>query len=486
MRRWPLVALAAVLVCALVAGAVVLVRVAAPSGSVRPVAASGQPSAPPDGPPSPGADGAGDEYFPKLGNGGYDVRHYALRVRYDPSTDVLTGRATIDAAATQSMSQFNLDFSGLKITALRAGGADATWRLDGGRELVVTPAVPLRAGQEFTIEAEYEGKPDGDGFHHTTDGALVAGEPASGADWYPTNEHPTDKATYDFEITVPDGLTAIANGVSRGVDAADPGWRTWRWAATTPMASYLSTIAIGKFRIFEGTYDGRPVYSAVDERLPAGGVADQAMQRTADVTGFLATRFGPYPFEALGGIVTSERLSFALETQTRPIYAPAFFNRTLSDATSIVAHEIAHQWFGDSVSLNRWRDIWLNEGFATYAQWLWEEHDGGRSAQAAFDDTYGAPATAEIWTPPPGDPGEKNLFADSVYVRGGLTVHALRMTIGDDAFFRLLPEWTSAHKSGTGTTADFIALAEKLSGKELDAFFQAWLFSSAKPPYPGR
>jgi aminopeptidase N len=475
---------------------VALLHVAAAVGAVTVIAtdpdrtrarALPQPSATSGGAPRPGAPGVGDEYFPGLGNGGYDVRHYTLRLRYDPATDRLTGSATVDATATHALTQFNLDFTALQIAALRVNGAAATWTHNGDRELVVTPGAPLPAGRDFRIEVEYAGIPGGEAFRHTDDGMVVAGEPDSAAEWFPANEHPIDKATYDFEITAPDGLTAIANGVPRGSGAAaEAGWRTWRWAVTSPMASYLATMAIGRFRVFEGTYEGRPVYSAVAERLPAGGVADRAMQRTAEVAGFLATRFGPYPFEALGGVVTGERLSFALETQTRPVYAPAFFNGSLVEATSIVAHELAHQWFGDSVSVAQWRDIWLNEGFATYAQWLWEEHAGGRTAQAAFDDTYRSPDNAGFWRPRPGDPGPGGLFADSVYTRGALTVHALRITVGDDAFFTLLPRWTATRGGGTATTADLIALTEEISGQDLDAFFNSWLYSDPKPEYPRR
>jgi aminopeptidase N len=482
MRRWIAGALSLVLVGAVAVVGFLTFRFLGPTGVARGLSSPVEPAAD----PQPGAAGAGDEYFPSMGNGGYDVGRYTLRLRYDPGTDVLSGQATIDATATQSLSRFNLDFAAFEISSLTVAGAAATFARDGSRELVVTPSAPVAKGATFRVEVAYSGKPGGE-FRHTSTGALALGEPSSAADWYPANEHPSDKATYDFEITVPEQLTVIANGVPGGVaPGPEAGWHTARWTATSPMAAYLSTLAIGNFRVFEETYEGRPVYSAVDARLPAGGIADQALRRTSEVTGYLATRFGPYPFEALGGVITAEKLGYALETQTRPVYEASFFNRSLSEATSVVAHELAHQWFGDSVSVERWKDIWLNEGFATYAQWLWEEHDGGPSAQDAFDDTYRAPASADVWSPAPGDPSAGGLFSDSVYARGALTVHALRMTIGDDAFFRLLPEWTSSQRNGNGTTAEFVALAERISGKQLDDFFQTWLYTDTKPPYPGR
>jgi aminopeptidase N len=455
--------------------------VPAPTGSSAP---SGPPAA--DGPPRPGAPGVGDVYFPEDGNGGYDVGHYVLRVRYDPSVDRLAGRAELAVTATHALSRFNLDFGTLDIATLRVDGRDATWKREGEHELVVTPPAPLPAGRAFRVEMEYGGVPQGEGFRHTTDGALVLGEPDSAITWFPANDHPQDKATYDFEITVPDGLTAIATGVPGGSQVAD-GWRTWRWSVKSPMAPYLSMLAVGRYRVFEGTHEGLPVFSAVHERLPARGVAEQAIQRTPEVTAFLATQFGAYPFEALGGVVSGEAgLSFALETQTRPVYSPTFFTGTVAAATSIVAHEIAHQWFGDSVSLTQWRDIWLNEGFATYAQWLWEEHADGRPVQQSFDEVYAAPENSRAWTPPPGDPGKQGLFAASVYVRGAMTVHAVRLTVGDEVFFRLLKEWTRLHRHGNATLTQFIELSELLSGRQLDELFQAWLFTAAKPPRPTR
>jgi len=460
-------------------------------GVVRPLgpgSAAGQVSAPAagpsDGPARAGTPGLGDGYFPGYGNGGYDVERYRLRVRYDPATDRLDGSAELTITASHALSQFNLDFERLDITALRVEGSAATWRRDGERELVVTPARPLAAGRRFIVEVTYGGVPTAEAFRHTPDGAVVVGEPESATAWFPCNDHPQDKAAYDFEITVPEGLIAIANGVPSGSEPSD-GWRTWRWSVRSPMATYLTTLAVGRFRVFEGTHNGLPVFSAVDAALPAGGVADQAMQATPEVADFLITQFGPYPFEALGGVVTGIKgLGFALETQTRPVYGPAFFNGDLASATSVVAHELAHQWFGNSVSVLQWREIWLNEGFATYAQWLWEEHAGGRTAQRAFDEAYAAPPDSRIWRPRPGDPGAAGLFSAAVYQRGAMTVHALRVTMRDDAFFQLLKQWTSSRRDGAATVADLVAMAERISGRQLDALFQAWLYTEAKPPYP--
>jgi aminopeptidase N len=482
-RRWLAAGLAGVALLA--SGVVTVVGVVAFRDTQGELARAVQPTGP-SGTPGVGAAGAGDEYFPDYGNGGYDVGHYTVRVRYDPGNDQLTGRVEITLTARQPLSQFNLDFENLQISALRVDGTAATWHKDAPHELVVTPLLPLVPGRAAKVDVEYAGVPTSEAFRHTVDGVLVAGQPEAAASWYPANDHPSDKATYDFEITVPDGLTAIANGVPRGSDVRD-GLRTWRWSATSPMASYLTTMVVGRFRVYEGTHNGLPVFSAVDQRLPVGGVADQAIQQTPQIIDFLATRFGPYPFEAIGGVVSAESgLTFALETQTRPVYSPAFFNRGLASATSIIAHEVAHQWFGNSVSLRQWRDIWLNEGFATFAQWMWEENDGGRSAQNAFDETYAAGPEDKIWRPRPGDPGQGSLFGSSVYVRGAMTIHALRVTIGDEAFFKLLQDWTTSRRNGTGTTTDFIALAEQVSGQQLDTFFQAWLFTEAKPAYPRR
>jgi aminopeptidase N len=437
---------------------------------------------------TPGASGVGDPYYPQAGNGGYDVESYRLRLRYDPSSDQLTGDELITATATQNLSRFNLDLGSLRIDSLSVNGRTAEWSRTGGVELAVTVprGVGVLEGTRFTVELRYAGAPDamGEGFGRTPSGAIAVGEPQGATTWYAVNDHPLDKATYQFEITVPDGYTAIANGVPQGTTSA-AGQTTWRWSEAYPMASYLATVAIGRYRVFTGEDKGRPFYAAVASSVPAS-YADDAIRRTPEIIDFLSTQFGPYPFDAIGGIVPdADQISFALETQTRPVYAPNFFrNGSADDKTTVIAHELAHQWFGDSVSVHYWRDIWLNEGFATYAQWLWDEHLGRRTAQQAFDNTYAASVDNPLWKPPPGDPGEKALFGASVYRRGAMTLQALRVTVGDEAFFAILRAWASEHRYGNATTADFVALAERVSGRNLRSLFQAWLFQSGKPPAP--
>ncbi|MFC0031183.1 M1 family metallopeptidase [Micromonospora chaiyaphumensis] len=439
-----------------------------------------------DGPFHPGAADVGDPYVPGAGNGGYDVGHYALKVRYDPADDRLTGEAVLTVTATRALSRFQLDLAGLTVDRVRVDGAPAKHRRDGA-ELVITPPRGLPAGQRFAVEVTYGGVPEplpsaelGDGgFHATGDGAIALGQPESASTWYPVNDHPSDKATYDIEVTVPDGLAALSNGVPKGTGSRG-GWTTWRWSEASPMASYLSTLVIGDYRVATGTHGGKPIVTAVAAGLPADGPAAASVARTGEIADFLAGRFGPYPFDAYGGIVVADdRIRYALETQSRPVYGPGFF-RGAGPNTDVVAHELAHQWFGDSVSVARWSDLWLNEGFATYAEWLWAEHDGRRTVERAFTDRY----AVTDWSKPTVDPGRAAMFGDAVYQRGALAVHALRRAVGDDTFFRILRGWLAERRDGTATTADFVAHAERTAGKPLRPLFDAWLVGASAPALP--
>jgi aminopeptidase N len=433
----------------------------------------------------PGAVGIGDPYFPSYGNGGYDVANYALKVRYDPATDRLAGTATITATATANLSRFNLDLVGLTVRAVTVDGAPAEHRHDGA-ELVITPARGLARDGRFRVEVTYDGVPapvkspdlgDG-GFMATPDGAIALGQPESASTWFPVNDHPEDKASYDIAVTVPRGLSALSNGVP-GDSSTTDGWTTWLWSERVPMASYLATLVIGDYRVRTGTHNGKPMVTAVAASLPEGGPAEASLNRTGEIVDFLATQFGPYPFEAYGGIAVSDRrIGYALETQSRPVYGPAFFVSGPND--TVVAHELAHQWFGDSVSVRRWSDLWLNEGFASYAEWLWTEHDGGLSAQRSFDRVY----ASMDWSKPSLDPGRAGIFGRPVYQRGALAVHALRLTVGDELFFRILKTWTAEKRNASVVTADLVTVAERVAGRPMRPLFDAWLSGTTAPPPP--
>jgi aminopeptidase N len=435
---------------------------------------------------SPGAQGIGDDYFPTYGNGGYDVGGYDLDLRYDPKSGELSGTATITATATQDLSRFDLDFANLRASGVTVDGSVAAANLDDA-ELVVTPASGIVKGKPFTVVVDYAGKPTTlnnealgqGGWLRTDDGGFALGQPESASTWFPVNDHPADKATFRLAMAVPAGLEVLSNGVP-GPRATAAGWTTWTWSEASPMASYLTTVVIGQYRVRTSTHDGKPVVTAVPDSLPADGPAARSVGRTGEIADFLATRFGPYPFDAYGGVVIDDpRVSYALETQSRPVYGNTFFRA--GPNYTVIAHELAHQWFGDSVALERWRDIWLNEGFATYAEWLWQEHEGDATVQQSFDRVY----DGFDWSVPPGNPGVGELFGRAVYQRGAMTLQALRRTIGDEAFFGLLKSWAADHQDGNVSTGDFIAAAERAAGgKDLGPLFQAWLFGTTKPPKP--
>jgi aminopeptidase N len=447
----------------------------------------------------PGAPGIGDPYYPLDGNGGYDVLHYDLDVRYDPATDVLTGVATIEAQALQKLSSFNLDLEGLEVHSVTVDRDEAAWSREG-QELTVTPEDVLREGRKFTTVVSYEGVPETiqdalgiSGFMHTDDGAIVAGQPHGAATWFPANDHPRDAASVAVTATVPTGLEAISNGVLRH-QRTQEGWTTWSWHAKEPMATYLVTLAIGEFDVREYRADEIRYWDALDPDLftldldpetegpSAGEVAEGALARQPEVIDFLAEIFGPYPFRSAGGIVDDHpEFQFALETQTRPIYASGFFTDPVSGEL-VVVHELAHQWSGDLLRIDLWQHIWLNEGFAQYAEWLWLEHEGLSTPQGEFDN-IAANAPPEFWETTIGDPGPAvdELFADAVYLRGAMTLQALRNTVGDEIFFDILAEWVASQAGGTVTTEEFIALAEKVSGQQLDELFEALLFTPEEP-----
>jgi aminopeptidase N len=440
-------------------------------------------------PPSPGSDGAGDSYYPQDGNGGYDVADYDLKVRYDPASHRLDGAQTIAARATQSLSSFDLDLNGLTVDSVKVNGAPARFDRRGAHELVITPARALRRGQNFTTQIAYGGQPapigdpllgDNGWQYSKSGGAFVAGEPHSASTWYPVNDTPLDKATFHLAITVPDGWGVIANGTERGTRTAPGGGTTHVWSEDTPAVPYMTTVAIDRWDFHRTELsDGTPVVSAFAPGTPEATKAADA--RLPEIIDFLASKFGRYPIDAAGGIFLTEPIGFSLETLSRPIYSGRAGN------IQTIVHENAHQWYGDSVAVDHWKDVCLNECFASYAQWLWSEAKEGQN----LDDRYRtavARATDTFWAGKLYDMGPGNEFT-YVYTKGPLALHALRHQIGQRAFDTVLKAWPQLHRDGNASLPEFQRFTEHVAHQDLRGFFDAWFYGNTKPAdaylYPG-
>jgi aminopeptidase N len=245
------------------------------------------------------------------------------------------------------------------------------------------------------------------------------------------------------------------------------------------MAPYLASMVVGDLVIEHRTAPtGLPLRDAYPNRLADAARAEFAI--AGDMIETFEAWFGPFPFEVYGHVVVDRHLGFALENQTLSLFGTDLLTGE-GHLETVVAHELAHQWFGNAVSPATWQDIWLNEGFAVYAEWIWEQERGGRSIAESARAVH---ATADYGVPP-GDPGNEELFQPTVYRRGALAVHALSVELGDAAFRRLLTEWIERHGGATASTADLRSLAEELGGRDLGPLFDAWVYGAELPPFPG-
>lgn len=541
-----------------------------------------------------GSPGIGDLLFPMEGNGGIDVQSYLLDITWDNESGVIDATATLDIKATQDLSAFNLDFHALKVSEVTVGGKSTAFSREGD-ELTIELPLLVREGDHIDLAVHYHGKPvpipgfGTSGWTTTKNGVHVLGEPTVAKNWFPSNNHPSDKATYTFRVTVPKAFNVAANGIpSDPIDRGES--RTFEFVANDPMATYLATVNIGNFERVDTTGPGGlPIISYY---FAEGTKENRApFERFSEMIGFFSDRFGPYPFEVAGNIQISEKLGIALETQTRSIYGA-------NTGESTVAHELAHQWFGDHVSLKEWKDIWLKEGFAKYSEGLWTEHTKGPEAldnwiigtfeslmglQAipkedlsqyldAFEvaevmlssqdvgkllnlnpgnidksgaispvnlsekekeavlaripesgisnrklgsllkplpfalwrvtfsqysellgilsgDTSLKPVTNVIPTlaPPPNSITNSSpdvMYSSGVYNRGALAIHALRLRVGDDLFFKIIRSYFERFGGGSAGSDDFVALARELSTEDLTEFFQGWLEAPLIPDLP--
>lgn len=431
--------------------------------------------------PRPGGDSIGDPLFPGLGNTGYDVQHYDITI--DVSGDEFRAEANIEMIADAPLTRFNLDLIGMTVDHVYVDSVEATFERDG-RELIITPASTVPAGPTVDVKVEYRGTPEPVddpagpvplGWRTEVWGSYVASEPVGAATWFPSNDHPSDKATFVFRIGVPEGSSAIGPGllISETTTATRT---TYVWATNDPMATYLASIVTGDFAVISSN-NTEP---AIRHALPTDR-ANQllpALASTNEMIELFEGLFGPYPFESYGIAAVPEALDFALENQTLSLFGADFLTLRRRTVENVLAHELAHQWFGNNVSPATWADIWLNEGFATWADHYWTELDGGTT----FDERAAASTSLELR--PPTDVRPATMFDATVYRRGALTLEALRRQIGDDRFFDLLRAWSTTFGGGTASTDDFVELVRSREGAEAEQLVQSWLFDERMPVLP--
>ncbi|MCG2620306.1 M1 family metallopeptidase [Arthrobacter sp. I2-34] len=463
---------------------------------------------PPDSNPVP------DRYLPTNGSADFAVTRYDLELECKLAANRLAGHALLSGHMVRGCGILELDLSGLQASRVQVNGQRPRRMVQRAGKLIITLRDPLPAGAALTIDVRYEGNPApvnglwGDvGWEELTDGVLVAAQPNGASSWFPCNDHPSQKASYRISVSTDAGYRAVANG-ALVAHTRRSSRETWVYEMNAPMATYLATLQIGRYglhSLFPALTDGPAAPDPGSSGTGSSGTAEPVPQMVA-VSGQLRHRaeaalasqqrmmevfgrcFGLYPFGRYTVVVTEDELEIPLEAQSLSIIGrnhlePGWENQRL------IAHELAHQWFGNSLTLRQWRDIWLHEGFACYAEWIWSEASGAATAASrariAWRKLSSQPQDIAI-----GDPGAARMFDDRVYQRGALTLHALRTAVGDTDFFRILRRWTAQHRHGSVETSMFLSLVDEESdiprGLSARGLLEPWLYRTELPAFPGK
>ena len=426
-----------------------------------------------------------DPYLPTAGNFGYRVSRYELELEYKVAINRLAGTATVTTVTLAELQTFSLDLSSaLSVAKVTVNGKRPKHFRTDRDKLHITLADRLPAGAAMTVAVRYSGTPRpkrtpwGEvGFEELTEGALVAGQPNGASSWFPCDDHPSAKASFRIQIATESAYLTLANGklLSRRARA---GMTTWTYEQSEPTSTYLITLQVGPYTRRRMAKNGVEIFSVLPDRLRRE--FDHDFGRQPQMMKLFVKLFGPYPLaDGYTVVVTDDDLEIPLEAQGISIFGANHCDGRRG-SERLVAHELAHQWFGNSVTAQRWRHIWLHEGFACYAEWLWSDHCGERSA-----DDWARHYHRRLVDSPQdlvlADPGPQDMFDDRVYKRGALALHTLRRRIGDDSFFALLREWTSRYRHASVVTDDFIALAAQYTEDSLRPLWAAWLYSAEVP-----
>jgi aminopeptidase N len=427
-----------------------------------------------------------DPYVPGHGDASYAVEHYDLQLAYKVDGNRLDGDATLTCRALDELRSLDLDLHALRPAKVFVDGRQAQHRQHRGRLTVTLPA-SVEAGGRLTVRVRYAGNPKpvpsralgSAGWEELADGVLVASQPHGAPSWYPCNDRPDDKATYRFSVTVASDYHVAITGEllekRRGASST-----TWVYEQTTPMATYLAACQVGRYDVTDLDAEV-PMRSLTPRPADPDGYA-AAFGAQPEMLAYFQRVFGPYPFPSYTCVITDDDLEIPLESQGMSTFGRNFMVGEW-DSVRLVAHELSHQWFGNAVTLGEWKDIWLHEGFACYAEWLWSQECGEGTTQdwAEHHHERLAELDQDLLV---GDPGPAVMFDDRVYKRGALTVHALRCAVGDEVFFEILRSWVDTHRGGTVSTPMFVEHASSVAGRDLEELFEAWLYRPELPDLP--
>ncbi|MGJ3192454.1 M1 family metallopeptidase [Paenarthrobacter sp. FR1] len=432
-----------------------------------------------------------DPYTLDHGSTSYRVDRYELDLDVRLGSNKLIGKAVLQCTALEAATHIVLDLVGLRASKVHVDGRKTAKFSQRAEHLVVTPASPVKPGQQFTVDIRYDGNPQprrglwGEvGWEELTDGVLVAGQPNGAASWFPCNDHPRSKSSFLISVTTDANYRPVCNGRLMSVSRKSSR-ETWVYEHSEPMATYLATVQIGRYVLVPlnpaDTHHRVPQFAAVT--LEMADAARHGLRRQPDMMRTFEDCFGPYPFTEYTSVVTDDDLEIPLEAQTVSIFGRNHLRDTW-EAQRLIAHELSHQWFGNSLTASSWKDIWLHEGFACYAEWLWSEESRTMTvaarALAAWKKLDVGPQDLLI-----GDPGPELMFDDRVYKRGALAVHALRTAAGDPAFFAFLKHWTAANRHGSVSTESFVEAADSfIPGFDAASILRPWLYETALPALP--
>lgn len=421
----------------------------------------------------------------------FDVLHYFLDLEFEPTTRTVGGTVTVTLRSlVPSLTHVVLDlYDNMAVASVRVGNSNLAFTHQNDL-LDITLGSALPQGQDLSISVAYAGTPESAGFgsfgwnrsQFGGTGAMAwsLSEPEGARTWWPCKDRPDDKATVEEWWTVPDTWTATGNGRLVGASRVGGRQMQYRWKPTRPLTTYLVSIAATNYASFSHTYvalDGvttMPVdYYVYPEDLTD---AQESFQPTVPMIEHYAALFGEYPFLEDKYGMSAFPFSGGMEHTTNTSYGYTLINGG-HNYDYIIAHELAHQWWGDSVSPATWADIWLNEGFASYSEALWAEHLGGPIQYRSYMNSF----YRQNFSGPLYDPVD--LFGTTVYDKGAWVVHMLRGVMGDTAFFAGLRDWYAGRRDATGTTEQFRATMEARHGASLVWYFAEWVYGQNSPAY---